>query len=72
MRVSVPCCELPYSLAVFQSEGEEPEGVTEDVRFKIQEDSPGELGKVPVNGSVASGLYLPSIEVKWKFGKHDH
>ena len=32
----------------------------EDVRFKIQEDSPGELGNLLINVSVALELYLPS------------
>jgi hypothetical protein len=40
--------------------------------FKMQEDSPGELGNSLVNVSIASGCYLASNTVKWKFGKHDH
>lgn len=44
----------------------------EDVRLKKQKDSPGELGNLLVNESVASGLCVPRKKMKWKFGKHDH
>lgn len=41
-------------------------------RFKIQDDSPGDLDNLLVRVSVALELYLPSKNVQWKFGKHDH
>lgn len=43
----------------------------EDVKLKIQEDSPGEMGNLLVNESVASGLYVPrkknEVEI-WQTG----
>lgn len=45
----------------------------EDATLEIQKDSPGELGNLLVNESVASGLCVPrKKKMKWKFGKHDH
>lgn len=44
----------------------------ENLRLKIEADSPGELDNLLINESIASGPYLLSKTVKWKSGKHDH
>lgn len=59
-------------LVVFYTDRKKPKGIMENLRLKIEADSPGELDNLLINESIASGPYLLSKTVKWKSGKHDH